>query len=114
MSFEKVDTPDGRLEYSALNQWQLDVLTNMAKADPTLVVLIPSPDDPIDVYSLRVISNKNTEELVNLNLIEDANDQGMFNMFISSVYSRLNRTCRVFRLTELGYKMFSETTKAVN
>lgn len=91
-----------------INEWQLQVLTDLSSTHPTLLLVAPHIEDSADQRQLREQSNKNADQLLALELIEDANKEGMFATYLNNIQPALGgRSCRIFRITDLGFKMFS-------
>lgn len=91
-----------------INEWQLKVLTDLSSVAPTLLLVAPHETDTAEQRKLREQSNKDADQLLALELIEDANKEGMFATYLTNIQPALGgRVCRIFRVTELGFKMFS-------
>jgi hypothetical protein len=97
-----------------INSWQLGVLTDLSSVSPTLVLVAPDPSDPPEQRAQREKSNKDTDQMVELGLIEDANKEGMFDTYIQAIKnSECRPTVRIFRITELGFTLFQSTGEKV-
>lgn len=97
-----------------INEWQLQVLTDLSSIHPTLLLVAPHVEDSPDQRQLREQSNKNADQLLTLELIEDANKEGMFAAYLNNIQPTLGgRSCRIFRITDLGFKMFSTVQEKV-
>lgn len=94
-----------------INEWQLDVLTKLSSTAPTLLLVAPHESDSPEEQKLRTQSAQNADQLLALELIEDANKEGMFATYLSNIQPALGgRACRIFRITDLGFKMFAAAT----